>query len=430
VLKKAVRDACQKAPEVIQKGFFLMTKKKFFVAVAASFVIGVLHLWMGVTFQHSMRSYFSPRSYTMRPLQSHLSLDASEADSMDNWPILQQALCGEGYPNTVLSRVLFQQARKEVFGNVNNNQTEHNLDPAVINRINNLDASHNPSKLLSLFYKGSFGTRVYYSKKRHLATIYVRMWKCGNNQIRAMEDKMWGRENVQGLKMTDAIYAVFTKNKTDGTHIPKHHKQQSCIYTAVRDPISHFLSGYNEVMFRILVEGDEPSQYNNSVSFSKAEELRRVHFQQLVKDVLLEFEYLAIKLYTHFFAMSRVISSLHMFNLSLTGYIPSLANLTSTWPQFMSSTCPGYPSLEQIPHMEVMRQHKSSNDEFGFYQAAKNTWNEGGDIARALCIIHAFDYACFEDLPDGIPSLCRDVYGSPSFVKTILEAAATNEYSG
>jgi hypothetical protein len=96
----------------------------------------------------------------------------------------------------------------------------------------------------------------------------------------------------------------------------------------------------------------------------------------------------------------------------------------------MSTTCPGYPSLEQIPDMELMGQHNSSNDDFGFYQAAKNVWKEGGDIARALCIIHAFDYACFEDLPDGIPSLCRDVYGSPSFVKTILEAAATNEYSG
>jgi hypothetical protein len=67
-----------------------------------------------------------------------------------------------------------------------------------------------------------------------------------------------------------------------------------------------------------------------------------------------------------------------------------------------------------------MGVHDSSLDEMGFYRAAKDVWAEQGDIARALCILHSFDYACWDDLPDGIPELCQDVYSKESFVDAIM----------
>jgi hypothetical protein len=30
------------------------------------------------------------------------------------------------------------------------------------------------------------------------------------------------------------------------------------------------------------------------------------------------------------------------------------------------------------------------------------------------------DYACWENLPDGVPDLCRDVYASPKFADNIV----------
>jgi len=101
--------------------------------------------------------------------------------------------------------------------------------------------------------------------------------------------------------------------------------------------------------------------------------------------------------------MSRVLVSLKQYGQKLTGYIPDLANLTSIWPDFMSSRCPQFLDRDSIPTMRVDGQHDSSKDRLGLYRAAKDVWAEGDPISRSLCLVHAFDYACFDDLPGGIP---------------------------
>jgi len=165
--------------------------------------------------------------------------------------------------------------------------------------------------------------------------------------------------------------------------------------------------------------------YHRAFPYSKnSTVLRKKRFLAFVEDLLLENKILGSHyVYLHFYPMSRILRVLRKYNTNLTGYINGLESLTSTWPDFMVSTCGGelgFPSRERLPvEMKVAGQHDSSNDPLGLYQAAKDVWAEQGPIARALCLLYAFDYACFPKLP--IPALCRSVYRDHS--NTIVEKA-------
>ena len=47
-------------------------------------------------------------------------------------------------------------------------------------------------------------------------------------------------------------------------------------------------------------------------------------------------------------------------------------------------------------------------------------WSEQGGVARALCVLHAMDYTCWKDLPDGIPQICQEVFSSTEFATAIV----------
>ena len=49
-------------------------------------------------------------------------------------------------------------------------------------------------------------------------------------------------------------------------------------------------------------------------------------------------------------------------------------------------------------------------------------WELEGATSRALCIIHALDYACFDSIP--IPILCQRVYADEDFSEKLLRAAS------
>ena len=337
------------------------------------------------------------------------------------WPPLQKALCGEGAPNLLLSSLLFMLARSEVFAED---------DPRARAANHTRASTGHPSKTQLKFFSGEYGASVFRGfneKGDRFATVYVRLWKCGNNQIRWMEQKLFKHFNgtYERMHLWNALRA--------GNSPPP------CIYTAVRDPIAHFLSGYNEVEVRQLGEynnqsaadwpsSSKPAPYHISSPYSsESPYLRQERFKAFVEDVLLEEPTFAIHyVYSHFFPMSRILVNLKKHDLELTGYIPQLENITSTWPTFMSSNCENFPSPEVIPTMKEQGQHKSSRDRLGLYRAAKEVWKEAGPIARSLCLLHAFDYACFEDLPERIPALCRSVY--QDYAQQILDRGSRNYF--
>ena len=343
----------------------------------------------------------------------------SEDESPDfystTWPPMQKALCGEGAPNLLLSSYLFHLARREVFGGD---------DPTPFS-----NETFQPSTTQMRFFVGHYGASIFEGvneRGERFSTIYVKIWKCGNNQIRWMERKLYKHLNgtYKTLQLPDALQKTFSS--------------PPCIYTVIRDPISHFLSGYNEVEVRQLGEYNnqsaddwpksKPAPYHLSVPYSSdSQELRQERFRKFVLDVLQEEPTFGrYKVYSHFFPMSRILVILKKFKKELTGIIPQLENITSTWPTFLSSTCENFPSPDVIPTMSIRGQHRSSKDRLGLYQAAKDVWKEGGPIARSLCLLHAFDYACFEDLSTNIPDLCREVYQDNA--EDIIDFASVNYF--
>ena len=338
------------------------------------------------------------------------------------WPPLRKVLCGEGAPNIMLSQKLFKLARFEVF----NKDSHRNHNPRAAVRRNSSSNSFAPTRPIDLskrlsenvssntlaqFFSGDFGASVFQGvneKGEDFVSLYVRILKCGNNQIRWMERNLFKHYNGT------YIYTLPLWKALDNV-VPM---PPPCIYTVVRDPISHFLSGYNEIEVRLLGDYDNKIFHGKSLPYhldvpysSESPELRKRRFQAFVEDLLLEDPVFgSLRVYSHIFSMSRVLVVLAKYNKKLSGYIPKLENVTSAWPEFISSTYLGFPSREYIPKMTKQGQHESSQDRLGLYRAAKDVWEEFGPISRSLCLLHAFDYACYEDLPDGIPELCRSVY--------------------
>ncbi|KAL7532445.1 hypothetical protein ACHAWF_004138 [Thalassiosira exigua] len=105
---------------------------------------------------------------------------------------------------------------------------------------------------------------------------------------------------------------------------------------------------------------------------------------------------------------------------SLAGYLPSLSNLPAEFPRFVAETCPRATPPGNFAFVDNPGLHGSQKDEHGFYRAAKEVWKGGGRAARALCAIHALDYACYDAIP--VPPLCRSVFVGPSFRDRIFRA--------
>lgn len=338
----------------------------------------------------------------------------------NTWPSVRHVLCGRGSPNLMLSRLLFKLAREEVF---------RENDPEILNTtFKNIHGG--PTDTLTAFFVGNWGTSIYKDAQNlHLTTVYIRIWKCANNQIRWMEKKLARQRKgtyIPSGNFHSLSQYIHARNNINKTHsydsLTDDEIVQPCFYTAIRDPLTHFLSGFNEVEVRTLGEYNNGTTkynmtshiapYHKNVPYSNSSKtLRKQRFTAFVKDLLLEDDIFSTHYqYSHFFSMSRVLSVLSKYNISLTGYIPTITNITSTWPAFIASTCKNAPTVDKIPKMTIQGQHRSSNDRLQMYQAARDVWNEGGPIARSLCLLHAYDYACWEHLPEGIPRTCSDVY--------------------
>ncbi len=403
------------------------------------------------------------------------------------WPKLKEKICPLGTPKISLGTLLFEQGRIE-FGLDANATASKNPEIALKNR----------KRTSSFFYDGGFGFSMFLDGiDPNNNVFYASIWKCANDQIHSYLERLFNRRadgNVrdtsrlddfandtylESLKIRDLKIlfreelerqsgddnnegnAFFTFNHTGRT--------KPCVFTVLRDPISHFLSGFNEVEYRLIEEHDdalhqikgrsnELAPYTR-IPYNESDNKREERFQTFVKNLLMEHpSFSAFDYYKHFASMSRILPTLSRFNLLpkldaneehpaalSTWFLPTLENLTDTFPAFLADRCPSLAynyqrrhervSLESeisnfdktqprgnasLPPMKRRGMHESSNDGYGTYKAAKDVWKKGGPAARALCVLHIFDYACF-DLD--IPPLCRDVYARNQFFERILSEA-------
>ena len=383
------------------------------------------------------------------------------------WPRLREKICPLGVPEP-LGPKIFEQGRIE-FGLDANATASKNPDIALQNR----------KRTSNFFYDGGFGFTMFLDgvdPSNNL--LYASIWKCANDQIHSYLERLFNRRangNVRDPSRlddyaNDTYFERFTirdlktmfreqlKSQNDDSKSEENafftfnHTGHSkpCLFTVLRDPISHFLSGYNEVEYRLIEEHDdalhqikgrrdELASYTR-IPYNESDDKRELRFETFVKNLLKEHpSFSTFDYYKHFASMSRILPALSRFNLLpkkdavSPWFLPTLENLTETFPTFLADQCPSLAYNYQqrqvriaseseitnvsLPPMERRGMHESSNDPYGTYKAAKEVWEKGGNAARALCVLHIFDYACY-DLD--VPTICMDVYANNQFFQSIL----------
>jgi hypothetical protein len=326
------------------------------------------------------------------------------------WPGLKNQLCPNMIPQIDYGNTLFKLARDEIDMKEWNASTEE--------------------PFFEQFFQDFHGGSIFTSPE-HDTIIYLSIWKVAHQQLNTWVKNTLGKVkggiyqkiNVEKFKSGRPQTVEILKKKNATSKAP-------CIITAIRDPVSHFIAGYNEIEYRI--EKFNRLQNASGLLFDRYKLGSTHRFEEFVAD---HFggpkalggperqgwtEWHAIEP-GHIYSMSGVLTMLAGQGLKLTSYLPSLHNLGETWPAFVQNTCPGLPESIASTPMRLAGQHSHTNSDSPAYKAATRVWEEEGATARALCVVHAMDYACWENLPDGIPSVCIDVYTSQKFVDGISQ---------
>lgn len=271
----------------------------------------------------------------------------------------------------------------------------------------------------------SVGSSSIERKPQFESFLYIPVWKCGNNSIRknlqlAVPQCKQVAIGGRGLGWEKFIGGV--------QNIPK-----ACVVTVVRDPVTHFVSGYNEYEFRVSEKRRKNIRagIQDPLNFERIDFGTEARFEQFFLDFLSGYDwdesFNNFNILHHTFSMTGLLTVFHqLFKRKLTGYLPSLSNIEENFPSFLNDTCPGVlPETAYLPWKKKDRYtHASESDRVGFRAAANRVWEYGNGTSKALCLIHAMDYACFDKIP--VPETCKEVYSSENFVDFLVSSDGIN----
>ena len=360
-----------------------------------------------------------------------------QVDVAQHWPPLKQTLCPNQSPNSQTFQTLFELARIELQLPPDQIITTHDGDIHAINK----------------FFSFSQGGLGYLSNDKKSYMAYLRIFKAGNDQIRG---NLLAQLNSAG----GTVWDKNTLHELIATIPTSSLVNETCIVTVVRDPITHFLSAYNEIEWRhedrIRGQTLESSYIPKYRLLTNGTQERYIKFvtdfiQGPSSNGIYRNKQRGIEEITHVFSMVGPLYEMDRLRKKqgsngmprLTAYMSNMTNLDDTFPQFVHSKCIGLP--KEVTTFTKKITHGSQGDEFNFYKIAKKVWKEAQDmqrgldkderssnsssfeVSRALCAIHAMDYACYEDIP--VPKFCQRVYMQDHFRERLYNATDTSAIS-
>ncbi len=348
----------------------------------------------------------------------------------EQWNQIKQVSCPNQVPNRRVHPTLFEQAQIELGFDMNN--------------IPNTPGDIEFIEKFFTFCKGGVG---YTSLDGEHNLVYLKIWKSANDQIRKNIERVVRKKDNQwhfDMPMKDMNKDVQDLDYSElWSPIPLSKRNQTCVVTAVRDPVEHFLSAYNEIEFRStdsFLRANGVKNFQRTRYHERYENGTDERFERYVSDFV--YGASSNRLFPsapfpsnilHSFSQSGVLWVLKqqkdlmgVNSPQLTAYLASISNVNLEFPNLVSTNCLGFEEEFGKPFTKQY-DHPSQQDEKGFYKAAKRVWSKQGATSRALCALHLMDYACFDLIP--IPDLCQDVFSDASFIVRLLTLATSEQDS-
>lgn len=341
------------------------------------------------------------------------SENRSESSGIPTWNKIQEKLCPHMTPNPRAWIKIFELARQEL-----------GLSDADIHIKDKAEED-----AVTLFFKFNAGGYVFTTtledNPHHM--IYLKMYKCGSTHI--IENLMsWYNTQLKGNVIPSSFFPTSDVYKNAQLQRTLY-ANNACVVTALREPVDHFLSAYNEVMHR------RRTRYRrNRISRVQNETTLQLQFEQFVINFINEpqhsyngrMEELEM---THVYSMSGSLRGLKRLQQchgnhhapNITAYLPSAQNLNLEFPEMMKRHCPLIPKLDVFA---AQTSQASRLDQYNYHASARTVWMEGGAVSRALCIIHVMDYFCW-DVP--VPAFCEGVFEGEVFRKALAKAATVGQ---
>lgn len=251
------------------------------------------------------------------------------------------------------------------------------------------------------FYRLSQGGWVYTDRATRTSVAYARVFKCGSTQMEAY-----------GLHQLAPIALAF-ESFPPGPSFQRATMEALCTLLVIRDPVEHFLAGYNEVEMR-LADHKGTGGLSEPLRFLSEPVGSTERFVAFVEDLLVRAdqipEALARGLLTHVLPQANALLGLPA--PSAVTFV-HLAEIQLEVPKAMREGRCSLPASSSPP-MKRAKGNRSSADPLGTLAAAQTMWASSGPVARALCALHAMDYACLDVLT--LPIACADVLDDPGLL--------------
>eukprot|EP00951_Prasinocladus_malaysianus_P015804 scaffold121942_cov30-Prasinocladus_malaysianus.AAC.1 len=227
---------------------------------------------------------------------------------------------------------------------------------------------------------------------------YLRLWKCANDQVRKYASK-----ELSSL-------GELTEHHPD--KMADHLRDADCVLVVLRDPVSHFLSGYNEFDYRKTVE----QELDLPGSWSRWRPGSQERFEAFLADLLGGPENIGWKgkynmwyEIKHVYPMTSALVQMVNAKVDPGNFVAIMLDEVQEFiPKALVDSCGISP--HSVAEMPRLGQHPSSSDPLRIYAAAKSVWLKKGKAARALCALVAMDYACY-DTYFPLPEVCLQVLG-------------------
>jgi hypothetical protein len=362
-------------------------------------------------------------------VQNNASMKNNTHLNKEQWGRIKQKSCPNHAPNPSIWPILFEQARIELGFDLE----------TIPNKTQDIE-------FVKKFFTFSAGGVGYTSLDTEHHMVYLKVWKGANDHIRKnIEKRARKKENLWNcdVKFIDLMHNGEPNLNELWSPIPLLRRNQTCVVTAVRDPLEHFLSAYNEIEFRSTEsfrrQHGVKKNINGKSYYERYKNGTDARFERYVSDYIWGaassdvYPSLPFSNIFHSFSQTGVLwhlkEQVDLLNVNaprLTAYLPSISNVSAAFPNLVATNCPEFEEEFNTPFTKPFG-HASSLDEFGFYAAAKRVWSKQDATSRALCALHLMDYACFDLIP--IPDLCQDVFSDASFNDRLLKTQAATALS-